>query len=506
MFRGAPPFAMLSRRPTTVRTAFTPRVPIEAPGLASAACRVATRCSNIEDVMSVPQVVIVGRPNVGKSSVFNWLAGKRLAIVDDVAGVTRDRNTHLVHVDDRYFELVDTGGVGVNDVDNLSSEIEEQIAAAMETADVILFVVDTRAGVTPLDEEVAQRLRSVNRPVLCLANKTDAPTLDADADEFYRLGRGELLHVSAEQNRNKRELLEMIVRRLPEPLGPEDAAPEAPEMKAAIVGRRNVGKSTFVNSLVCAERMIVSEIPGTTRDSVDVRFDLDGKAFIAIDTPGLRRGKSVRSDVDFYGVRRAQRSIRRADVVLFLFDAAQRIGKVDKQLCKYIADQYKPCIFVVNKWDLMFGQMPTEQWATYLRDTFPMMWYAPIAFITGKTGKNIKTLVNHAQMLFKQARQRVTTGVLNRMVGAALEHQPPPLYRTRRPKVFYAAQVGVQPPTIVLICSNPKAFSLQYRRYLLSVLRDQLSFGEVPMKLYLHGRSRGDDARTGMETSEQAEG
>jgi len=443
--------------------------------------------------MAAPQVVIVGRPNVGKSSILNWLAGKRLAIVDPTAGVTRDRMTHLIEHNGRFFELVDTGGIGINDVDNLTREIEEQITVAIDSADVILFVVDTRDGLTPLDEEVARRLRYVDKKMLCVANKADAESLDPQADEFYKLGRGKLVRVSAEQNRNKEELLDLIVERLPDAAGDEQPG-EEPVMKVAIVGRRNVGKSTFVNSLAHAERMIVSEVPGTTRDSVDVRFELDGKAFIAIDTPGLRKTKSARTDIDYYGAHRAHRSIRRADVVLMFFDARERIGKVDKQLCKYIADQYKPCVFVVNKWDLLHGTMPTEKWVRYLRDTFRTLAYCPIAFITGQTGKNVKALLNHAQNLFKISRERITTGKLNRLVRAALEHNPPPLYKHKRPKVYYATQVGVQPPTIVLICNQPEAFSATYRRYLLNIFRDYLPFGEVPIKLYLHRRRR-DDSR-----------
>src|SRR5690606_19592278 len=217
----------------------------------------------------------------------------------------------------------------------------------------------------------------------------DAPSLDSQGDEFYKLGRGKLIKVSARERRNRQELLDLIMERLPPKSDDEvDAKPTA--MKMAIVGRRNTGKSTFVNTLAQAERMIVSEVPGTTRDSVDVKFDLDGKSFIAIDTPGLKRNKAVKTDIDFYSTHRAQRSIRRADVVLLFFDASQRMSKVDKQLCQYIAENYRPCIFVVNKWDLMYGQIPTEKWVDYLRDNFPTMWHAPIAFITGQTGKNMK--------------------------------------------------------------------------------------------------------------------
>jgi GTP-binding protein len=447
--------------------------------------------------MGVPQVVIVGRPNVGKSSLFNWLVGKRLAIVDNTEGVTRDRMTHLMCVAGRYFELVDTGGIGVEDVDNLTSHIEQQIDTAIESADVVLFVVDSQTGVTSLDLEVAKRLRYVTAPILCVANKTDSQTLDPQADDFHRLGRGKLTRVSTKANRGRDELLEMIVERLPES---SDAPPEEPSMKVAIVGRRNTGKSTFVNSLAQAERMIVSEVPGTTRDSVDVHFDLDGKSFIAIDTPGLRRTKSISTDIDFYSMHRAQRSVRRADVVLLFLDAGQPISKVDKTLCEYIAQQYKPCIFVVNKWDLYAGKVVTEKWVQYLHDTFRAQWYVPIAFITGQTGKNVKALLNHAQMLFKQVRQRVPTADLNRMLRAALEKNPPPLHRNRRPKIFYATQVGVEPPTVVLFCSDPKALSHNYQRYLLGVMRERLPFGEVPIKLYLRvrkqseGRAEGDDA------------
>ena len=446
--------------------------------------------------MGVPQVVIVGRPNVGKSSIFNWLAGRRIAIVDRVSGVTRDRVTHLMEVHGQFVELVDTGGMGIKDVDNLTEQIEEQIQVAVDSARVVLFVVDCRDGPTPLDQEVGKRLRYLTVPVLLVVNKTDAPSLDAHADEFYRFGR-KMIRVSAQENRGKAELMDAIAKRLPEP-SPDDPSPSEPVMKVAMVGRRNVGKSTLVNTLAQAERMIVSEVPGTTRDSVDVRFEMDGQSLMAIDTPGFRRTKSINTDVDFYSTHRAQRSIRRADVVLMFFDATQRIGKVDKQLCDYVSQQYKPCMFVVNKWDLLVDTMPTEKWVIYLHDTFRTMLYAPIAFITGKTGKNVKAMLNHSRMLFRQSLHRVTTGRLNREVRAALEKNPPPLYRNRRPKIFYATQVAAQPPTVVLFCSDPKAISPQYQRYLLRVFRDGLEFGEVPIKLYLRRRAH-DDQRDDLD-------
>jgi GTP-binding protein len=442
--------------------------------------------------MAIPRVAIVGRPNVGKSSIFNWIAGRRLAIVEDTAGVTRDRLTTLIEFRGHHFELIDTGGMGIDDVDNLTSEIEAQIEAAIEDADVLLFVVDTRTGLVPLDQEVAERLRKVDKPILLVANKTDSPTLDPNADEFHRLGRGWLVRVSVQQNRNKEELLDLICQRIPQlDAMPEEVEP--PTMKIAIVGRRNVGKSTFVNTLAKAERCIVSEVPGTTRDSVDVMFELDGHKFMAIDTPGLRRNKSVKTDIDWYGVHRAQRSIRRADVVLMFFDCKQQMSKVDKQLAHYISDNFKPCIFVVNKWDQLAGQMPTERWVRYVRETFPTMAYCPIGFITGQTGKNVKALLNHAQMLFKQANERISTGQLNRLVKAAIEKHEPPLYQLKRPKIYYATQISSLPPTIILVCNQPQGFPAPYQRYLLSFLRDHLPFGEIPIKLYLQPRARDDE-------------
>ncbi len=455
--------------------------------------------------MSVPQVVIVGRPNVGKSSLFNWLAQRRLAIVDNVAGVTRDRLTYLMEHRDRYFELVDTGGIGITDSDNLTEHIEQQIEIAIDSADVIVFVVDTRDGLTPLDQEVSRRLRYVDVPILCVANKTDAPSMDNLSDEFYKLGRGKLIKVSVQENRNRMLLLDEIVDHLPPKVYEADGPPAEPTMKVAIVGRRNTGKSTFVNTLAQAERVIASEVPGTTRDSIDVRFELDGKTFIAIDTPGLRRNKAITTDLDFYSTHRAQRSIRRADVVLLFFDASQKISMVDKQLCDYISQQYKPCVFVVNKWDLLHGSMPTEKWVTYLRDTFRTMWHVPIAFITGETGKNVKALLNHAQMLHKQSLERVSTADLNKLVRAALQRTPPPLYQNRRPKIYYATQVGTQPPTIVLFANDPKSLDHTYQRYLLGVFREHLPFSEVPIKLYLRRSQEGRGNRGGDEDIETPE-
>ena len=277
----------------------------------------------------IPKVVVVGRPNVGKSSLFNWVIGKRIAIEDPTAGVTRDRLVQRVDLDGRVFDLVDTGGMGFDDPDGLTTQIDRQIESGLVDSALVVFVVEVRSGLLPADREVAARLRKAGGHVLLVANKADDPKFDVHAHEFDALGFGAPVVVSVRQNRNRDELIEAIVAHLPEAWPEEEAqGADLPEMKLAIVGRRNVGKSTFVNALAKEERVITSPIAGTTRDSVDVRFEVDGHSFLAIDTPGIRRAKSRKTDIEFYSTHRAQRSIRRADVILLFFDATEPIGQL----------------------------------------------------------------------------------------------------------------------------------------------------------------------------------
>ncbi len=462
--------------------------------------------------MSVPQVVIVGRPNVGKSSLLNWIAGKRISVVDPTAGVTRDRVTHLIHEKDRYFELVDTGGMGVEDADNLTADIEHQIDVAIESADVVVFVVDGQSGIAPLDRHVSERLRRLQTPKILVVNKCDSTRFDQEIAEFYALIGGgaesdDVIVTSVKAKRNRTELLKAIVKRLPPEEETEEAEGESlesmPELKLAIVGRRNVGKSTFINALAETDRMIVSDVAGTTRDSVDIRFELDGKSFVAIDTPGVRKRKSLANDIEYYGLVRAKRSIRRADVVMMLFDASDTISRVDKQLVDEIETNYKPCIFVVNKWDKGLElEMTTEKWTEYLIHNFPGMRHAPIAFITAQSGRNVKKIINLAQSVYKQARERVSTGQLNRVVKAAVMANAPRHKQNRRPKIYYATQVSTQPPTIVLKCNDPKLFDGSWKRYLLGVFREKLPFQEVPVKLYFRGKEDREDLGPSLDEDE----
>jgi GTP-binding protein len=447
--------------------------------------------------MPLSKVVIVGRPNVGKSSLFNWLSGRKIAIVDPMAGVTRDRVGSLVQLGEdaeaRFIELFDTGGVGMVDRDDLSEHVERQIDTAMNEADLILFVVDIRDEMMPLDVEVATRLRYLKTPVILVMNKADVPEFDHRGAEFYKLGRGKPIAISVHQNRNKNQLLRLIDEMLPICAACTRAAGA---LMIAVVGRANTGKSTFINTLARTERMIVSERPGTTRDSVDVFFELDGVPFLAIDTAGIKRHSKIRDNLDFYSVHRAQRSIRRADVVLLFLDATQGITRLDKQLADYIAQEHRPCIFAINKWDLMVNNPddPSQgnmgRFATLIQYAFRTMSYMPMAFITAQTGKNVKALINLSQTLFKQSHKRVGTGTLNRIVQEAVDAHPPASRENRTPRIYYATQVGVAPPTIVLFVNSTKLFDPTYQRYLLNVFREKLPFRDIPIKLYMRSRKQ----------------
>ncbi|KPK74371.1 MAG: hypothetical protein AMJ79_14345 [Phycisphaerae bacterium SM23_30] len=437
--------------------------------------------------MALPVVAIVGRPNVGKSSLFNALAGRRISIVEPTPGVTRDRISAVIETDDQYLELVDTGGYGIEDQDDLTAHVEAQIAQALEQARLVLFMVDVQAQITALDLQMAQLLRTYSLPVLLVANKADSSKHEILAGEFFSLGFDEPVCISALRGRNLPKLLHLISQKLPPH---QTQPPDEPVLKLAVVGRRNVGKSTFINSLVGQQRMIVSEVPGTTRDSVDVRCEKDGRAFIAIDTAGIRKkGKMLRNNIEFYSYTRALRSIRRADVVLLLLDALAMISQVDKKLARTVVDNYKPCILVVNKWDLAKDRATTGQFAEYISRLLTGLDYAPISFITATEGKNVQSLLDLAANLYKQAHAAVTTAQLNKaLVAVTSERAPAARRKVGLPKIYYGTQVANAPPTLLLFVNNPAYLDENYQRYLINRLRDLLPFAEVPIRLLLRPR------------------
>ncbi len=429
-------------------------------------------------------VAIVGRPNVGKSTLFNRLVGSRIAIEAEVPGVTRDRVTYLLSLGERTFELLDTGGIGMVDSQKLEDRIEKQIAVAIEEADVLIFLVDARDEVTPLDTEVAARLRKTEKPVILAANKVDNARLEDKLPSFHALGFGDAIALSAKENRNIDDLEGAIVAALP----PAEEEPEDARglPRIAFVGRRNAGKSTVINQLIGSERVIVSDIPGTTRDAVDIVIERDGRRFVAIDTAGLRRRKQYVDVMEFYGTVRTERAIRRADAVVLLLDALGEISQIDRRIGGMVVDAHKPCIVALNKWDAVKEEKPTvavADYQDYVADRLPGMYYCRLAGISAQTGENIWPLVEAAHELIAQAAREVNTGRVNKAIELAYAKRRPKPHKGRLGKIYYGTQAGVSPPTFLLFCNDPAAFDGNYRRYLANQFRQHLGYEEVPVKL-----------------------
>ena len=442
--------------------------------------------------MGLPVVAIIGRPNVGKSSLLNALAGEMISIVDPTAGVTRDRVSTFIGRDDKFFELIDTGGYGVVDSDQLSDHIEGQILQAIASADLVLFVVDIREGITPLDARIAELLRKHKLDVLGVANKADSGRMFPAAGEFLKLGFGEFLCVSAQNNLNKAVLLDTLFERLGSLI--EAGAPPQPVMKIAIVGKRNAGKSSIVNAIAGSERVIVSEIPGTTRDAVDVRIEKDGQTLVIIDTAGVRKKGKMANDIEFYSNVRATRSVKRADVVWFLIDATEPVSQPDKALAKLIAQEYKTCIIVVNKWDLAKDVAATGDYEEYLTKVLPGLKYAPISFTTATTGKNVQSTLDLSAELFKQMTMQIGTGRLNKAFEIVkTERSGARRSSAKTPKVYYVTQVATNPITFMMFVNDPGLFDEAHRRFIAGRLRDLLPIPEVPIRLLARPKSASRD-------------
>ncbi|MCE9590117.1 MAG: ribosome biogenesis GTPase Der [Planctomycetes bacterium] len=450
----------------------------------------------------IPKVVIVGRPNVGKSSLLNLLAGRLISIVDPTAGVTRDRVATTVELPPetrgdpiRVIEVIDTGGYGIEDTQNLTEDVEQQIAYAIAQADAILFVIDAQSGIVSLDRRTATMLRTSTGkrkkvPVILVANKVDGSSHESGAYEAAELGFGDPVLISATTGHNKIELMDRIRAAIDWDRLPPSAEPEPTGMLLAIVGKRNAGKSSLVNSLAGEPRVIVNELEGTTRDSVDVRFEMDGKLFTAIDTAGVRKTKSLDGDIEYYSHHRALRSVRRADVVIFMLDATVPVSQVDHQLAMEVQRHFKPVVLVVNKWDLAEQKTTQEEYIEYLDKQMRGLDFAPVAFISASKGEGVIELIQTALTLYDQAGQRVTTGELNRVMEAILAEKAPVSGIGRRPKIYYTTQLGVFPPTVGLFVNDPSMFDNGYQRFLINRFREELPYPEVPIKLIIRGREK----------------
>lgn len=460
---------------------------------------------------NLPRLAIIGRPNVGKSSLFNRIAGKRISIVDPTPGVTRDRVTTIVELlpppefaneEPRFVELMDTGGYGIyaaeggqiddagKDLGLLTPDIERQIRTAAEQADLILFVVDAHNGIVPLDVMVAKLLRNagLSPKVVAVANKVDDPSWDADGVEAATLGFGQPLLVSATSGYGVRRMMEAMWERL----GADKAAerPENPEINFAIVGRRNAGKSSLVNALAGEPRVIVSEIAGTTRDAVDVRFEIDGKVLLAIDTAGVRKRKSWADDVEFYSNARTDQAIERADVCVLLLDATEKCSQIEKRLASQLEEKFKPTVIAVNKWDLVSGKLSPKSYMEYLTQEFPGLEFAPVVFVSAKDSTGLRELLGMIANLDQQSKHREGTGRVNHAVREILEARGPSSNLGTRAKVYYVAQIDIQPPTIAMVVNKPDLFKGSYERYFKNQLREHLPFSEVPIKLIFSERKR----------------
>lgn len=433
--------------------------------------------------MAVATVAIIGRPNVGKSSLLNALAGEMISIVEPTAGVTRDRVCTFIEKKGQYIELIDTGGYGIVDSDALESHVTDQIQKAIDSANLVIFMVDIRDGITPLDKTIAKILRQKDLNVIGVANKADSAKMFSSAGEFKRLGFGEFMCISAANNLNKSKLLDIIFDRLSDL---SDEKPKAPTMKIAIVGKRNAGKSTLVNAMAGQNRMIVSEVAGTTRDAVDVRIEKDGQTIVVIDTAGVRKKNKMADSVEFYSYVRATRSMSRADVIMFLIDSTTPISQVDKKLAHFIYEEHKSCILIINKWDLALkADAATEDYEDYLTKVLPGLRYAPLAFTTATEAKNIQSILDLAAEIYKQTTTWLGTGRLNKAFEQIknLKASASKQSSKGRPKIYYATQIAVNPITILMFVNKPALFEENYMRFLKNRLKEMLPISEVPIRL-----------------------
>lgn len=438
-----------------------------------------------------PLVAIVGRPNVGKSTLFNKIVGKRIAIVEDTPGVTRDR----IYADAEWlnykFTLIDTGGIEPESEDIIAKQMRRQAELAIETANVIIFIVDGRAGITAADEEVADMLRRCKKPIVLVVNKVDHPKFEESIYDFYSLGIGTPISISAEQGLGIGDMLDEVVAGF-SAMGDDE---EEHSIGIAVVGRPNVGKSSLVNALLGEERTIVSNVPGTTRDAIDSPFTYGGKEYTLIDTAGIRRKRAIEDEtVERYSVIRSLAAIRRCDIALIVVDAERGLSEQDVRIAGYVHEEGKASVLVVNKWDAIEKDTYTvEKFKKEMLADLAFMSYVPMLFISAKTGQRVQKVMEMASFAYEQNSIRITTGKLNDIVNEAITMNDPPVNNGRRLRVYYSTQVSTCPPTFVIFVNEPDLMHFSYRRYLENYIRKSFSITATPIRLIIRKRGEKDD-------------
>ena len=442
--------------------------------------------------MSKPIVAIVGRPNVGKSTLFNQIGKKRLSIVDDVAGVTRDR----IYMDatwlNRKFTLIDTGGIEIKTADKMLNLIKIQAKIAIEEADAIIFVVDGRAGLTADDYEVAKFLRTANKPIILAVNKIDGVNLEQEIYEFYNLGLGEPIGISASNALNLGDLLDAVIKTFPQT---EIENRDDDEIRIAVIGRPNVGKSSLVNKLIGEERVIVSDVPGTTRDAIDTHFFIDGTKFTLIDTAGMRRKSKIEEAVERYSVIRSLRAIDRADVVLMLIEAPVGVTEQDKKIAGYAHDSGKGCVIVVNKWDIFPNKhdRSTNRFTDELRERLGFLQYAPVVYTSALTGQRVDRVIELVKFVAEQQSMRIQTSILNELIRDSVAINPPPSKKGKSAKIFFVTQADICPPKFIIFVNEPELLHFSYLRFIENRLRESFGFEGTPLKFFLRKHNQKDD-------------
>lgn len=429
--------------------------------------------------MARPIVAVVGRPNVGKSTFFNKIAGKRISIVEDKPGVTRDRIYADVEWLNNKFTLIDTGGIEPDSKDIIISQMRRQAEVAIDTAQVILFMVDAREGITTTDEEIANMLRRAKKPIILIVNKVDSNKLPDNYYDFYTLGIGEPIPISSVNGLNLGDLLDEIVAKFPEHM---DTDYEEDVMKVAVIGKPNVGKSSIINTILGEDRVIVSDIAGTTRDAIDTPFEFNDDKYVFIDTAGIRRKSKVYENVEKYSVLRALTAIERSDVCLIIIDAQEGVTEQDKRIAGYAHEAGRASIIVVNKWDLIEKDNRTyKEHERNVRNDLSFMQYAPILFISAKTKQRLKKVLEYIKYVSNQHAMRISTGALNDLISEAILLNQPPSDKGKRLKIYYGTQVSVKPPKFILFVNDVELAHFSYIRYLENQIRQNYNFEGTPI-------------------------